>query len=71
MTKQSQALRLASMLCNSKNGMTSVDIQNRLGTVCPHKRISDVKELGTYKVIQTPTDRHNCKYAYRAERIEA
>lgn len=69
MTKQSQALRLAHMLCNSQYGLTSVDIQERLGTVCPRKRISDVKKIGAYKVIKLETDRHGCKFAYRAERV--
>ena len=69
MNTQSQALRLANMLCKSKAGLTSVDIQERLGTVCPHKRISDVKKIGAYKVIKLKTDRHGCLYAYRAEKI--
>lgn len=69
MNKQAQRLILAKMLCSSKRGLTSVDIQKKLGTTCPHKRVSDVKKLGTYKVIKIDTDRDGCRFAYRAEPI--
>ena len=65
-TKQTQILRLAKLLCKSKRGLTSVDIQLKIGTVCPHKRISDLKEAGICKVTKIPTSRDGCKFAYRA-----
>lgn len=62
----SQNQRLAKMLLKSKRGLTSVEIQNLLGTVCPHKRISDLKQAGM-KIIKVATERDGCKYAYKAE----
>ena len=35
-----------SKLLQRKNGVTAFEISQQVGTVCPHKRLSDLKEMG-------------------------
>lgn len=43
--KQNQYDRLAKLLTR-KRGATAMDIVEAVGTVCPHKRLSEMKERG-------------------------
>ena len=43
--KQTQLERLGKLLTR-KRGITSWEIMQEVGTVCPHKRMSDLKERG-------------------------
>ena len=40
-----QAQRLGKLLTR-KSGVTALEIIQQVGTVCPHKRLSDLKEQG-------------------------
>lgn len=44
-SKQSQTDRLAKLLTR-KNGVTAWEIAQVVGTVCAHKRLSDLKQRG-------------------------
>jgi hypothetical protein len=43
--KTNQYTRLAKLLTR-KRGATAMDIVEAVGTVCPHKRLSEMKERG-------------------------
>jgi hypothetical protein len=43
--KQTQYERLSKLLTRKK-GATAMDIVEAVGTVCPHKRLSEMKERG-------------------------
>lgn len=38
--------QILAKLLSRKCGTTALEIIQRVGTVCPHKRMSDLKELG-------------------------
>ena len=43
--RESQLEMLKAML-KRKQGVTSLEIQKEIGTVCPHRRLTDLKEQG-------------------------
>lgn len=50
--KQSQYDRLAKLL-KRKTGATAMDIVEAVGTVCPHKRLSEMKGKG-WRITRKP-----------------
>ena len=59
MTKPTQHQILARLL-SRKCGTTAMEIIARVGSVCPHKRMSDLKAMGwTITKKQVPGKRHH------------
>lgn len=43
---KSRQLRTLARLLQRKRGVTAMEIATQVGTVCPHKRLSELRDLG-------------------------
>ena len=58
-------------LLQRKNGVTSIEICHIMGTVCPHRRLTDLKEQG-WEITKMPVEGKNYnRYFGKAPKVQA